>query len=90
MVEYSVVLKRFEGSSRPDVCVFRDDDRETAIREMQKYCKKNGFSVYDSDGHFTIANILLVEKEPIVGAPVLSATPYCDLFDIYDNRKKAV
>ena len=81
MVEYSVVLKRHKGSSRPDVCIFSSEDRKEALREMHKYCMKNGFSIHDRDGHFTIANIILVEKEPIVGAPVISMTPYCELFD---------
>ena len=88
MVEYSVILNRFEGSNRPDVCVFRDENREKAIKAMRDYDAKNGFSIHDADGHFTIANILLVEKEPIVGAPVLRVTPYCDLFDCVGNQKK--
>ena len=88
MVEYSVILKRFEGSNRPDVCIFRDESREKAIKAMRDYDVKNGFSILEADGRFTIANILLVEKEPIVGAPVLSVTPYCDLFNCIGNRKK--
>ena len=88
MVEYSVILERFEGSARPDVCIFRDESREKAIKAMRDYDAKNGFSIYDADGHFTIADILLVEKEPVVGAPVLSVTPYCELFDCCGNRKK--
>lgn len=87
MVEYSVILKRFPGSTRPDVCIFRDEDRETAIREMRGYVKKNGFTIHDRDGHFTIAGIHLVEKEPVVGSPVLSVTRYHDLFDECDNRR---
>lgn len=81
MIEYHVMLKRFPGSSRPDVCVFRDDNRETALKEMHKYVKQNGFTVWDKDGHYTIENVVLMEKEPIVGAPVLSETPYHELFD---------
>ena len=88
MVEYSVVLKRHKGSSRPNVILFRDEDREKAIKEMAKYRKTNGYSVQDHDGKFTIADILLVEQEPIVGAPVLSVTPYCQIFDVYGNRRK--
>ena len=88
MVEYSVILKRFPGSSRPDVCIFRDEDREAAIREMQKYVKKNGFSVQDTDGRFTVSGVELVEKEPIAGAPIINVTTYIELFDIYDNRRK--
>lgn len=81
MIEYSVMLKRYPGSTRPDVCIFRDEDRAVALREMYRYVKKNGFSIFDRDGHFTIANVTLVEKEPIVGAPIISETPYCELFD---------
>lgn len=80
MVEYSVVLKRHKGSNRSDVVVFQDENRARAIREMKKYCEKNGFSVQDRDGRFTIADIVLVEREPIAGAPVLSETSYITLF----------
>ena len=89
MIEYSVMLERHKGSSRPDVCVFSDYDREKAIAEMGAYCKKNGFTVKDNDGKFTIADIVLVEKEPIVGAPVISRTPYIEIFDIYGERRRS-
>lgn len=88
MVNYSVMLKRFNGSARPDVCIYSDEDRETAIREMRKYCVKYGFTVSDDDGRHTISNIVLVAKEPIAGAPILSETSYIDLFDECDNRRK--
>jgi hypothetical protein len=81
MIEYSVILERHPGSSRPDVCIFRDEDRDKALLEMHKYVKKNGFTIYDKDGRFTIADVVLVEKEPIVGSPVISETPYCKLFN---------
>ena len=87
MIEYSVVLKRFPGSTRPDVCIFRDEDREKAIREMAKYDKKYGFSIQDHDGRFTIATIMLVEKEPIAGSPVISVMKYHELFDHLGNRR---
>ena len=80
MVEYHVILKRFDGSSRPDVCIFYDDDREKALKAMRKYVKENGFTIYDKDGHFTIADVLLVERERIAGAPVQSAQRYWELF----------
>ena len=86
MIEYSVMLKRFPGSSRPDVCIFRDEDREKAINAMAQYDKKYGFSIHDSDGHFTIASIHLVEKEPIVDAPIISELAYHELFDHLGNR----
>lgn len=81
MIEYSVILKRFPGSSKPDVCIIRDDDREVAIKEMHKYNKQHGFSVEDEDGTHTIANIVLIEKEPIAGSPIISITEYRELFD---------
>jgi len=87
MIEYSVMLKRFPGSSRPDVCIFRDYDREKAIREMRNYANKNGFSIHDPDGHYTIAGIHLIEKEPIVGAPIISELAYHELFDYLGNRR---
>lgn len=81
MVEYSVILKRYPGSTLPDVCIIRDEDRDVALREMHKYCKQNGFSVQDDTGRHTVANIILEEKEPIAGAPVKSVRQYCELFD---------
>ena len=81
MVEYSVVLKRHRGSPRPNVTLFRDEDRDVALRMMRKYVKENGFTILDHDGRFTIADVLLVAQEPIVGAPVLSVTTYRELFD---------
>lgn len=88
MVEYSVILKRFQGSSRPDVCIFRDEDREKAIREMARYARENGFTVKDRDGTFTIATIQLVEKEPIAGAPEISRKSWHELFDHLGNRRE--
>lgn len=81
MIEYSVILKRYQGSSKPDVCIFRDEDRDAAIRAMRDYSKKNGFTVQDPDGKHTIMDIQLVEKEPIYGAPIISTMSYCEIFD---------
>lgn len=86
MIEYSVILKRYENTPRPDVIIFRDEDREKAIAEMKKYVDKNGFTVYDRDGRFTISTVALEAKEPIAGAPVLSMTPYHKIFDNFGNR----
>lgn len=81
MIEYYVILKRHPGSGRPDVCIFRDESREASLWEMRRYCKADGFTVRDIDGRFTIADIVLVEKEPVVDAPIISETPYIALFD---------
>lgn len=86
MIEYHVMLKR--GTSRPDVCIFRDEDRKLALLEMQKYCKRNGFSIHDKDGWFTIRDIVLVEKEPIAGSPVISEKSYHELFDVITDQLK--
>ena len=79
MIEYWVMLKR-GISTKPDVCIFRGEDRDLAIKEMHKYCKQNGFTVQDREGRFTIADIVLVEREPVVNAPIISETPYRFLF----------
>lgn len=88
MVEYSVVLKRFNAPDRPDVIVFQDENREKAISFMRDYVKRNGFSVYESDRRFSISDIHLVEKEPIYGSPVISELSYHEFFDYLGRRKE--
>ena len=88
MIEYHVILKRYPGSSRQDKCIFRDEDREKAIREMTKYCKQYGFAVKDPDGWHTVSTIQLVAKEPIVGAPVISCQAWHELFDYLGKRRE--
>ena len=83
---YKVVLKRHRPSTRSDVCVFYDDDRKTALKEMQRYVKTHGFTIDDKDGRFTIADVLLV-KQTYTGE-VISETPYCKLFDVLNNELK--
>ena len=81
MIEYSVVLKRHPGNSGQDVYIFSSEDREEALNVMHNYGKKEGFSIRDKNGRHTIANILLIEKEPIAGSPIISEMPYIQLFD---------
>lgn len=83
---YRVILKRHKNSSRPDVCIFYDENREKAIKEMRKYKTKNGFSIQDKDGRFTIANIIL--RKTTETGEVLSETSYSELYDVYNNRKE--
>lgn len=80
MVEYSVILKRHRPTVKPDVTLFRDESRAEALKMMQKYYRQNGFTLTENGLCFSIADILLVEQEPIVGAPVLSVTPFVQLF----------
>lgn len=80
MIEYQVYLKRGAGNPRPDVIVYSSENRDDALYIMHEYVRKNGFSIHDKDGWFTIANVLLVEKEPIAGAIARSVTQYRDIF----------
>lgn len=77
---YKVVLKQHRTSTQPDVCIFYDDDRKTALKEMQKYVKTHGFTIDTKNGCFTIADVLLV-KQTFTGE-IISETPYCKLFDV--------
>lgn len=86
MVEYYVMLKR--NAPRLDVCVFRDEDREVAIKEMFKYDQHNGFTIQDKNGRFTIRDIVLVEREPVYGAPIISETSYHEIFDVVTGKRK--
>lgn len=88
MIEYHVILKRYPGSIKQNVCIFRDEDREKALREMAKYSNKYGFAVKDPDGWHTIDTIQLIAKEPITGAPVISCQAYHELFDHLGRRRE--
>lgn len=81
---YDVIAKRHRGSSRPNVVLFYDHDREKAIKFMGNYRIKNGYSVRDSDGVFTIADIILRERYST--GEVISEKLYREIFDIYGNR----
>lgn len=81
---YEVTLKRSE--SLPNVIIFCDEDREKAIKRMNRYVKKNGFSVKIGKDRFSIADVLLVKTERIAGKAPLSITTYRELFDCFDNR----
>ena len=84
LFRWKVMLKRHRPSARPDVCIFYDDDRNLALKEMQKYVKKNGFTIYDKDGRFSIADVLLVQCR--LNGEVISTTPYCKPFDVINDR----
>lgn len=78
MIIYDVIAKRFDGSSRPNVVLFYDMDRKVAVNFMKKYGKEYGFTIMDEDGRFTIANLILREREAT--GEVISETPYIELF----------
>lgn len=83
---YDVIAKRYNENSRPDVILFYDEDRETAIKFMRDYKKKNGFTIYEKDGWFTIKNIIL--RERYSNGEEISRKSYIELFDIFGNRKE--
>ena len=78
MTYFKVILKRpFPLQS---VCIFYDEDKSKALKEMQKYVKQNGFTVSVGRDRFTIPDVILQEQE--LTGKILSETSYCELFDI--------
>lgn len=59
------------------ICVFYDEDKKKALKEMQKYVKKNGFVTPDKK--YTVADVVLREREAT--GEVISITPYHKLFN---------
>ena len=84
---YDVIAKRHSTSSSPNCVLYYDEDRDTSIKYMRDYAKKNGFTIYDKDGRFSIADIIL--RERTATGEEISVTPYRGLFDIFGNRIKS-
>lgn len=59
------------------ICVFYDEDKKKALKEMQRYVKKNGFVTPDKK--YTVADVVLREREAT--GKVISITPYYKLFN---------
>lgn len=59
------------------ICIFYDEDRRKALKEMQKYVKRKGFVT--PDGQFTVADVVL--RERTATGKVISITSYHKLFD---------
>lgn len=83
---YEAILKRHNGSDRPDVCIFYDEDKELVIRKIADYDRKNGFTITEKDGLFSIADIVLRKKK--LTGEVLSETPYHEIFDTVTGKRK--
>lgn len=83
---YDVIAKRHSNCNRPDVILFYDEDRETAIKFMGDYDKKNGFTLEEKDGRFTIADIILRERYST--GEEISRKPYIKIFDECGRRRK--
>lgn len=84
-VIYDVILKRHNGSSRHNVCVFYDEDKELAIGAMSNYFKNNGFSITEKDGRFSIADIILRERKST--GEIISETSYHKIFNTVTGKR---
>lgn len=82
---YDVIAKRHKGSSKPNICLFYDFDKEEAIKYMRNYVKKHGFSIDEKGKTYTIADIILSEREST--GKTLSNTSYHELFNVFGKRK---
>ena len=82
---YDVIAKRHKGCSKPDICLFYDYDREEVIKYIEKYNKKHGFTIDEKGKTYTIADIVLRERESI--GKKLRDTSYHELFDVFGKRK---
>lgn len=80
---YDVIAKRNKGYL-PDVCLFYSDDREEAIKYIEKYDKKHGFSIDEKGKTYSIADIILREREST--GKKLKDTSYRELFNMYGKR----
>ena len=85
MIEYSVILVRW---TKGDVTIFRDESFSKAVLKMRDYVKRNGFTIHTDNGRFTIKNVKIVKKEPIVGKRVIKEYSYIDLINGDDTIKK--
>lgn len=59
------------------ICLFYDEDRNNALKEMQKYVKGYGFTT--PDHKFTVADVVLREQKAT--GEEISITPYNKLFN---------
>lgn len=81
---YRFKIEKHEPTENPYIIMFYDEDRETVIREMQKYDKANGFTYTERGKRFSCANLVLTEETPT--GEILSETTYREIFDHLGNR----
>lgn len=79
---YDVIAER--NPVFPNVVLYYDEDRETAIAYMKKYVNKNGFSIMTAQGCFSVRSISLRTREAT--GKELNIMPYCKIFDLTGNR----
>lgn len=59
------------------ICIYYDENKNKALKEMQKYVKKNGFVTPDKQS--TVADVVLREREST--GKTISIAPYHELFN---------
>lgn len=64
------------------ICIFYDEDRNRALKEMQKYVKINGFVTPDKQ--YTVVDVVLRERKAT--GEVISITPYRKLFNVVTDE----
>ncbi len=70
--------------------IFQDEDPIKCIDEMIRYVKQNGFTVHDFDGRFTIADVVLIAREP-TSTDALCKWSFIELVDpVTQKRRKGV
>ena len=83
---FDVILKRHEPSQKPNTIIFYDEDKDIAIDEIRKYVDKNGFTIFDNGHTFSIANVILREREST--GKTISEIPYCEIFNTVTGKRK--
>ena len=66
------------------ICVFYDESREEALKEMNRYVKQHGFTTPDRKE--TVKDVVL--RERTLTGEVISITPYIEIFDGLDRRRE--
>ena len=64
------------------ICIFYGEDRNEALKEMQKYVKQNGFVTPDK--RYTVADVVLRVREST--GKTINITPYRELFDVVTGQ----
>ena len=82
---YDVILERHSTSARKNVCIFYDEDKELAIKKMADYVKKNGFTITEKDGRFSIATLILRERKST--GEIIKETPYHEIFNPVTGKR---
>lgn len=83
-VEYSVKTK-LAGCSKGSSLFLIGQDAKSGKIQMTEYDRKNGFTVSDKDGKFSIATIILRERTST--GKVISETPYHKIFNTVTGKR---